>query len=294
MMTDTKNSYIRTIGSGESWRLHIDPLPTKFDNLFVESCRAAEEIYDMRQGKVHILYSGGIDSEHCLSIFTHLGMDVTPVIIKINPGYNDHDTEYAFKFCESKNIKPLVIDIDFLHFIDSGKFSEIFKEMKTSAFGRAPIAYAASLLDGTVILGDGEPYIKLNETDNTWYMMEEEHDFSIYKYFQSQGIHGVPHYTRYTPEMFMAYMTDPRMIELANNQLPGKLSSHTSRPFIYNRHSGFDLQPRNKYNGFEHIHLFEEIQKRKDIFFELKEYGLQYDGSHNIPYHELMKHYLPR
>ena len=104
-MNNTKNNYIRANGTGPSWQLEIDPLPSKFNNFYVESCRAAEEIYDLRQGKVHIMYSGGIDSEHCLSVFLSLGMDVTPVIIRLNPGHNDHDTAYAFKFCQSKLLR---------------------------------------------------------------------------------------------------------------------------------------------------------------------------------------------
>jgi len=284
-----KNNYVKTSGHGKDFFVTFDKLPSKFNNYYIESCRAAEEIYSLKQGKIHILYSGGIDSEYCLNIFLSMGIDVIPVIIKLNPGYNKHDIDYAFKFCQSKNIKPLIIDIDFLNFIESGKLVEITHEIKASTFGRAPIAYAAGLLDGTVILGDGQPYIQLNKKDNIWYMIEKEHDFSIYNYFIKHNIHGTAHFNRFTPEMFASFMTDQRMVELTSNQAQGKSSNNTSRDVIYNRHSRFNLEVRPKYHGFEFIHLYPEIRKNEKIFKDLTEFGKQYEGIFSVSYQEFMK-----
>jgi hypothetical protein len=285
-----KNNYLRVSGHAETFAVDIDPLPKNPKNYYQESCKAAEEIYDLKQGPLHILYSGGIDSEYCLSVFLSLGMDVTPVIIKLNPGYNNHDTKYAFKFCESKNIKPLILDIDFDNFVASGKMSDITKEIRASTFGRAPVAYAAGLLDGTVILGDGEPYIKLDKETGIWNLEIDEHDFSVYNYFTKHGIHGTTHFNRWTPEMFVSFMLDPRMAELANNRHPGKISSNTSRYIIYNRHSNFNLEERHKFHGFETIHQYEIFNKTyRSIFEELYEYGKTCDGFVKINYQEFIK-----
>jgi len=285
-----KNNYVRTSGHGTSFTVEIDPLFSKVDNFYVESCKAAKELYDLKQGKFHILYSGGLDSEHCLSVFLSLGMDVTPVIVKLNSDYNYHDIKYAFDFCKSKNIKPLIIDIDFDKFVESGQIFDICTKMKSSAFGRAPIAYAAGLLDGTVISGDGEPYVKKNEEDNIWYLTEEENDFSIYNYFKLYGIHGTTHYSRFTPEMFAAFMIDPRMVELANNQHVGKLSTYSSRTIIYNRYSNFDLQPRTKYTGFEKI-IGHDNFKNHPVLEEIEKFGKSHQGNYKISYQEFMKNF---
>jgi hypothetical protein len=50
MITLTKNNYLRQFGTGTTFNIDIDPLPTEFDNHFIESCRAAEEIYSNKQG----------------------------------------------------------------------------------------------------------------------------------------------------------------------------------------------------------------------------------------------------
>ena len=105
----------------------FNELSKQYDNYFVESCRAAKEVYDLKQGKVYMLYSGGVDSEYALSIFLSLGMDITPVIINLNPNYNDFDIKYATDFCNRKNITPLIVNLDFDQFVKSGKFLEVSK-----------------------------------------------------------------------------------------------------------------------------------------------------------------------
>jgi hypothetical protein len=282
-----KNNYLRVSGHAADFAVDLDPLPNQTNDYYQESCRAAEELYDLKQGPLHILYSGGIDSEYCLSVFLSLGMDVTPVIVKLNAGYNDYDTAWAFKFCESKNITPKVIDIDFDHFLNSGKLYDITVEIGCSTYGRAPIAYAAGLLDGTVILGDGEPYIRLNSETETWNLEIDEHDFSVYNYFKKYGIHGTTHFNRWTPEMFVSFMRDPRMAELANNQHPGKLSSNTSRYIIYNRHSNFDLKERHKFHGFELIH--KKIMADHPMLAKIEEHGKTCNGLVAVNYHSLTK-----
>lgn len=284
-----KNNYIRPLGNASDFKLDITPLTTKFDDLYTESCRIAEELYDLKQGKLHIMYSGGLDSEYCLSVFLALGIEVVPVILKLNPGYNDHDIKYAFEFCKSKNITPKVIDLDFDTFVSSGKIVDVCKEMESSTYGRATTAWATSQLDGTVILGESDLYIRLDQPSKTWNLEANEHDYSIYKYFQKHGIHGTSSFITWSPESFAAFLSDPRLEELANNEHPGKLSINTSKHMIYNRHSNFDLQVRPKFHGFERIgkQFFQTPE-----FLELEEFGKQYNGVWRKSYHNLIADYI--
>ena len=88
MMALSKNNYIQPQGTGDTFTVSISSLPTKFNNYFIESCKAAEEIYNQRQGNLYIMYSGGLDSEYALSVFISMGMSVTPVIVRMNSNYN--------------------------------------------------------------------------------------------------------------------------------------------------------------------------------------------------------------
>jgi len=287
MMPLCKNNYIRHSGTGDTFNVEIDPLPTKFDNHFIETCRAAEEIYSLKQGKFHILYSGGIDSEHTLSVFLHLGLDVTPVIIQLNSGYNQHDIKYAFEFCESKKLKPMVIDIDFDHFVKSGQMLSIARDIKSQVYHLSATAYATGLLDGTVIHGDIEPYIKLNTDDNKWYYCQYEYDYAKINYYKQKGIYGTTHFGCWTPGMTSSFLSDQRIQDLAGNKFPGRLGSESSKHYVYNRHSNFNLVVRQKYTGYEIIEKSEIF--KHESFEELKEFGKTCNGCYTKDYFEMMR-----
>ena len=285
-MQISKNNYIQPTGSGSTFTLSVDAPPTKFNNYFIESCKAAEEIYSVKQGKFYILYSGGIDSEYTLSVFLHLKMDVTPVIINLNPNYNDFDIKYATDFCNRKNITPLIVNLDFDQFVKSGKFLEVSKICRSKIYHRAATAYVAGQLDGTVLLGDGEPYIKKDSNDN-WNIEIYEHDYAVWNYYVAKGIYGTTHFNRYTSEMLLSFFADERMVELANNIVPGKLSSNSSKFIIYNRHCDFNLEERPKYHGYEKIETSEIF--KHDAFRELEIIGKEWNGVHSTNYFEFMK-----
>jgi hypothetical protein len=282
-----KNNYLRMYGSDDSFRVEIDPFTEPFGNYFEESVLAAEEIYQIKDGKLYVMYSGGIDSEYALSVFLHLGMDVTPVIIKLSPNYNDYDIKYALNFCQSKNLTPTIIDIDFDDFVKSGKLFNIAIESRSSRYHRSATAYASSKLDGTVLLGDGEPYIRLNEKTNTWNLEIDEHDFAVYNYLNNKNISCVPHFNRYSPGMMASYMLDPRMKELAEHVHPGKLGSNSSKYYVYNRHSPFILEERPKYTGYERIEKSEIFKHDAFSWFDKK-----YKGIVAIDYHKFIKGFI--
>ena len=282
----SKNNYILPSGMGSTFSVLFDELSKQYDNYFVESCRAAKKVYDLKQGKVYMLYSGGVDSEYALSVFLSLGMDITPVIINLNPNYNDFDIKYATDFCNRKNITPLIVNLDFDQFVKSGKFLEVSKICRSKIYHRAATAYVAGQLDGTVLLGDGEPYIKKDSNDN-WNIEIYEHDYAVWNYYVAKGIYGTTHFNRYTSEMLLSFFADERMVELANNIVPGKLSSNSSKFIIYNRHCDFNLEERPKYRGYEKIETSEIF--KHNAFRELEIIGKEWNGVHSTNYFEFMK-----
>lgn len=282
----SKNNYILPSGMSRTFSVLFNALSKQYDNYFVESCRAAKEVYDLKQGKVYMLYSGGVDSEYALSVFLSLGMDITPVIINLNPNDNDFDIKYATDFCNKKNITPLIVNLDFDQFVRSGKFLEVSKICRSEVYHRAATAYVAGQLDGTVLLGDGEPYIKKDSNDD-WNIEIYEHDYAVWNYYVAKGIYGTTHFNRYTPEMLLSFFADERMVELANNKVPGKLSSNSSKFIMYNRHCNFNLEERPKYHGYEKIETSEIF--KHDAFRELEIVGKEWNGVHSTNYFKFMK-----
>jgi len=281
----SENNYITVRGSGNSFFVDISPI-TPGLTYYKESLIAAEKIESIKTGKIYIMYSGGVDSEYTVSVFKDAGIDFTPVIIKFKNDYNSHDLEYALKFCRYKNLKPLIIDIDFDHFVKSGMMLEISKEIKSAVHHRAATAYAIGQLDGTVICGEGEPYLRKNENDS-WDVTIYQHDYAIVNYYKLYNIDGTPHFNRYTPEMMRTFLEDPRIKDLSLNQVPGKLGSDSSKYIIYNRDSNFELEERPKYHGYEKIEKLEIF--KHESFNELYTLGKQWDGRWSLDYNEFLK-----
>jgi hypothetical protein len=284
MINFSKNNYVVPLGTGDNFTISFSPLPSNFNNYFIESCIAAEEIYSLKQGKFYILYSGGLDSEYAISVFLHLKMDVTPVIINLNPNYNNFDTAYAIDFCNKHNLTPLIINLDFDKFVTSGKFLEVSKICRSEIYHRAATAHVAEQLSGTVLLGDGEPYIKKN--NSSWDVEIYQHDYAIWNYFVDKGIYGTTHFNSYTAEMMMSFLTDTRIVDLANDSIPGKLGSNSSKFIIYNRHSNFNLGERPKYHGYETIEKSKIFQH--DAFKELEIVGTKWNGVYSKKYFDFV------
>jgi hypothetical protein len=285
MLPLTKNNYIRPTGFGSTFGIALDQLPQTFDNYFKESVAAAEEIYNIKDGKLYMLYSGGVDSEYALNVFIHLKMDITPVIINLAPNYNDFDIEYAINFCNKKGITPLIINLDFDNFVKSGKFLEVSKICRSELYHRAATAYVAGQLEGCVLLGDGEPYIR--QTNSIWNIEIYEHEYAIWNYFVSKGIHGTTHFNGYTPGMMISFLSDSRIVDLENNHVYGKLGSNSSKFIIYNRDSDFNLEERPKYHGYEKIETSEIF--KHEAFKELKIIGKEWNGLYSKDYFSFMK-----
>jgi len=259
-----KNNYLRTVGNGPTFNVEIDLPSNKTANYHQVSKQVAEQVYENKQGKLYLMYSGGVDSEYALNVFLSLGIDITPVIIKLTPNYNIHDIQYALDFCQNKNLKPLIIDIDFDNFIKSGKCIEIALASKCAAFQLTPTFHGVSQLDGTVVMGShGPPHMKKLDSGE-WVVDELEIFYSVLTHFKVNKIHGCPFFLAHTPEQYLSFLLHPIMQDLANNKIPGKLGNHSTKGLVFNQISGFELQRRPKYTGYETIESA-EIFKHENI-----------------------------
>lgn len=283
-MQSLKDDYIKFKNNGFDWQLTFG-LPTRhIKNYFDETCSVAELLWANKQGKVYLLYSGGLDSEYALNVFLHLGMPVCPVIVQLNPGYNYHETKWAYDFCESKGLEPLVIDIDFDTFVTSGMMYEYAEKMESCLYHYSALAHAIDKLDGTIVLGEGEPYIRYMPDSKTWNVELYEYDYCIMKHLHNTKRQGIADFLSYSVEMHLAFLNDQRIVELANNQWPGKLGSNTSKVFVYNRHSNFNLTPRWKNHGYEIIEKSTIFTHEE--FTRIKTLKGKWNGTYSMNYFE--------
>lgn len=289
-----KDNYIRGSGSGDTWHVDIDPPKRKVGTYFQETLLAMEHVNNVRNGEIQLLYSGGLDSEYVARVLLHLGIKFTPVIIQLknvkeNSIYNDHDTAYAFDFCKSHNLTPKIYDLDFDKFVSSGQWRAIAESVECCAIAVPATLYVASQLDGFTILGNDPPYLRYEKETDKWYLEELQYIHSILRYYKKFNLNGCPFLLSYTPEMMLAFLLDPKIVALGNNMFPGKKGSNSTKSYVFNNGSGFnmdvydfDKKTRIKYTGYEKIYR-SDILKHPNMG-DLKSYTQKWNGEYLEPY----------
>lgn len=278
----THNDYFTTTGTGPTWTANLNPCTRKIiDDYHNELVRAAKIIYESTSSPITLMYSGGLDGEYMINIFKTAKVPFRIAIISYND-WNAHDTEYAFNYCENHNIKPIVVDVDILHFIKSGKIYDIANSVNCCAYQMPSIMHAISQLDGTIVMANGEPYLK--NYNGIWKYQETERVNTYMRWYKDQGILGTPDFLRYTPEATFAFINEPRVQELVTNKHPGKLSTRTSKHLIYSKN--YNFVPRPKYTGWEEI---EKTPLINEVFDNFKFLKSTCDGVFEIEVNKLSK-----
>ena len=277
----THNNYFTTTGHGNNWEVQLEPCTRFPDNFYKESIRAAKLIDSAIDAPLVLLFSGGLDSEYMLNIFKSANIDFKVAIISYGD-YNIHDNRYAFKYCKENNIEPIVIDIDMDKFITSGKIIEIANLAKCCAYQIPSIMHALTKIDGAIIMANGEPYVK--NFDGDWRWEETERVNSYMGWFKSQELLGTPDFLRYTPEMTASFLMEPRVIQLVNNEHPGKLSTRTSKHMIYSQQ--FKLAQRSKFTGWEKLERLPIMEN--ELFKEFDLLKEKYNGVFELSYNNLV------
>jgi hypothetical protein len=278
------DGYLSWAGNGPTWSVDVKPVTRPIKSFYEETKLVAEKVWAEKQGNIHLCYSGGLDSEYVLAVFRTLGMSITPVIMCTQ--YNHHETQYAFKYCDKNNITPIVIDLDYDKFVESGKFLKIATDYKIAAFQMPSNLWLTTQIDGTVITGDSDPHLFLDK-DGKWYVDELEPLYTQFNFYEQNNIYGTPFFLSYTAEQYFAFLTDPTIQQLANNQIPGKTGSYSSKVHVYNNQNKFVLEQRVKKHGYEIVEQ-SPIFNHPDIQL-VNSWKSKWWGSSNHEYFKLTK-----
>jgi len=294
-----KDNYLYGTGSGDTWYVNIDPPKRKVKTYFEETIEAVEYVYANKTGKFQVLYSGGLDSQYVCEVLLHLGIEFDPIIIELKSSngvsYNDHDTKWAYEFCHAKNITPIVYDLDFDNFVNSGKYLEISESVNCCACAMPTTLYTASQLDGFTLLGNDPPYLRFEKDKNIWVLEELQYIHSLLRYYKKFNLNGCPYLLEYTAEMMLSFLLDPSIVKLGTGQMPGKLGSNSTKSHVFNRGSNFNMpvydftkKTRIKQTGFEKIYR-SDIANHPDFKKVFVDYWQIWNGEYLEPYVDAVK-----
>jgi hypothetical protein len=247
-------------------------------------------------------------------VFQHLKFDFTPVIVRFigkyyHEDYNAHDTKYAFKLCEKFNVTPTVITFDFDKFVESGELFEDMHRYRSGGFGISALIKVVASLDGFTVYGNDPPYMRLN--NGVWQLEEEEKIHAILRCYEGLKLNGCPFLLSHTPEMMLSFLLDPTIVKLANGRYPGKTGTNSSKSYVFNNGSGFNMDhydfataekliksgntdrstlPRIKMHGWEVIVRLPWWQNQEEVktHFHYRE-NSKYLGCYKENYHNVVK-----
>lgn len=204
-----------------------------------------------------LFYSGGIDSEIIAIEMINQGRRPNLYFIDFNLNY--HDREYAEKFCNDVGLQLLTVHIDIEHFLSR----DIFEYAK---YGCTDIStplqmYARRLIASEVCMvsGVGDPplYTGISQVvphvKTEWMInINENSEVARYMFCKQHFPNDVPLFYRYTPELVLAYLTDPIVLDFVRNERY-KHSIKSSKHRILSQY--FNFRQRPKYTGFENVPL---------------------------------------
>lgn len=294
----TKNNYLYGTGHGDTWHVNIDPPTKKVKTYFEETLDAVEYVYANKTGKFQVLYSGGLDSQYVCEVLLRLKMPFDPIIIELidNDGnvLNYHDIVYAYDFCKSKNIEPVTYKLNFYDFVDSGRNVEIAESVTCCSFALPATMHVASQLDGFTLLGNDPPYMRYEKNIDIWVLEELEYIHSLQRYYNKYNVNGCPFLLSYTPEMMLSFLLDPSIVKLGTGQLPGKTGSNSTKSYVFNNGSNFDMlaydfvtKKRIKFTGYEKIFRSDFMKHPNLKIFE--EFEKKWNGEYLEPYTDAVR-----
>jgi hypothetical protein len=243
-------NYFRGYGVLEKWRVEIDRCQRPPLSYFEEACINAELIWEHSNGHIYVLFSGGMDSMFVVQMLRHMKMKFTPVIIRFNDDYNFEDVDWACNFCKDINAVPIILDLDYDKFIESGTMYELAMQYECATSQLSHIFWAVKQLCGSVVMGECPPNILHREESNSFVFEVPRYDFSPPLFWKQNGIGGTPFFLTYTAESLLAFMTDPTLAPFLSREVDNKTLDNF-KVNIYNNQPYFKIPFRTKQSGFE-------------------------------------------
>jgi hypothetical protein len=241
------------ISPSSEFSIELSPTINKVNSYYDELKNNALRIRDMFTGDLDLLFSGGIDSEVILRIYNDLKIPINVFIFRYENNYNYKEFNQALKVCESLNYKYTVIDFNLEKFFENEAYS-IWSKVNCKGCGWLPHMKMTEYLDGTPIIGSGDPYWIRTSRDLTtsypWVFEIDEGAKAWTVYHKHIGRQVVADWYEYSPEIIISHLDLPLIQDLINDRIPGKLSSFSSKSVIH-KQIWPDIYIRPKMTGFE-------------------------------------------
>jgi hypothetical protein len=236
----------------------------------------ATNLYHKIEKSIYLGLSGGIDSEIIARLFIQEKVKFTPLILEYYHDrtiINEHDIQYAKRFCQENNITPLI------HRVSVQKLSmmifdeQYYRYYRVSGIYQYVQIYLVNLVEsmnGFLVMGSG---VQTWSYDSCLKFKVDSVYFNIYEYMNDKNITHWPSFFWTTPELIKSYSDIPLVQQAFNNSKKFKFKNHSNdiKKQVYQEFFP-DIESREKYHGYEY---FYKVSLYRKIMREL----LNYEGS---------------
>lgn len=239
-----------------------------------ECVRAAHLVSESTDLPIHVLFSGGSESEMVVRSFVEAGLPFRVSVLRYQGGLNEHDICYALDYCREVGIDPDIVDLDLLKFWETELFD--YAELSHSVSPQfCPTMWLCDQIDGLPVIGGGECFLAAADYDEgggsrpvrlgdpRWFLWEREKVASWYRFLMIRNRPGLGGFFQYTPELMWAFLVDGWTQRLVRGQIAGEVENEATKLRVYQRY--FPLRVRTKYTGFEKVMDRDRLYRRELI-----------------------------
>lgn len=247
----------------QKWSIDYGSIQRQTVSWKTECQTAAQEIRNSTSQNIYICLSGGIDSIVTAESFRLADITFTAAIMRFKNKLNQHDIDWAEKYCKKFKIPIEYFEVDPMSFYKTAEFDKIVES--TQCFFPL-LSLQMKLMEwvanknGFPVVGSAEYYLE-KQNNHQWVMYEREIYASLYRHQMLKNFKGVCGFFQWSPELMYSFLVDTKVQKLVQNEFPNVNSTLEIKHEIYTQH--FDIEPRPKYYGWENFSEEERILRLK-------------------------------
>lgn len=238
----------------------IDSVPVSFRQACIDSAVEISDVCQKLNKRPLVMYSGGIDSELMIAAFLESKRDFSVAHVKYTPNFNDHETRYVEQFSKKYDLDLHYFDVDPIeYFNDRNNFDQAVRDNAHLIETQLITSITPLIKDKFFPISDA-PGVAMFRTEkdiskkSPWYWKDYEHLSAYFFHCLKENMSACPSFYHWSPEIILAFLLDPIVVKIVNNDIEGKITLRTTSGRIYNtafpEYSSF---VRPKYNGFENL-----------------------------------------
>ena len=198
-------SYEYSAGS-QIYTSKINVMGRKLKHAKVESVLAAKKIADLAGEKPAICLLPGYESQLMFQSFWEAGVKFDAVVPKFKDDLNSDDVHGAVEMCLSRGIKPTIVEIDIIHFLESGKFFEYAEKYQCRAPEICLHMWLFDQIDSAPVLSGRFAVPLVHEGLVYWSGVPTDLHVPYFRYFEMNERAGEPWFFLNSVEFAVSYL----------------------------------------------------------------------------------------